>query len=312
MNGPFYDSAWMFPVLAALGLAAANLDVAPSAIEARLLERLRSFRGVMGIAATRLDTGERVRVNADLRFPTASTIKTAVMMEVFHQVAEGRLRKNEMLTLTEEGKVGGSGVLQGFHAGAQLSVADLMHLMITVSDNTATNLLVDRVGTANVDERLGSYGFKETKLFRATFRQGRPDVYPDLEKEFGLGMTTPAEMARLMELIATGRAVNPKASGEMLAILAAQKVRHMIPRALPATPGLVVANKTGEDDEKLPNAGGVLRGVRADAAIVQGAGVRYVIAVYARQVEDTRWSVDNDALVTGGELARMVHDHFMR
>lgn len=301
-------------LIATLGLAAAaSGHDAPSDIEARIGERLRSFRGAMGVAAKRLDTGEEISVNADKRFPTASTIKTAVMIEVFHQIAEGRLRKDQVFTLKDADRVGGSGVLAGLGAGVQLSLADLLHLMIVVSDNTATNLLVDLAGTGNVDKRLESYGLTQTLLFRATFRDGRAEVHPELEREFGLGMTTPREMARLMELIATGSAVDRAASDEMLAILKQQQSRSLIPRLLPGEEeGVEVANKTGEDDEKQPDTGGARRGVRADAAVVLTPRGRYVVAICARQVEDARWTVDNDALVTGAHVSRLIYDYFTR
>lgn len=308
---PYQTATWL-SALASLALAsAAFADPARSALEARLSERLRGFRGVMGVAAKHLDTGEAIAVNADLRFPTASTIKLAVMVEVFHQIAEGRLRKDQLLTLTDAVKVGGSGVLTGLRPGGQHSVADLLYLMIAVSDNTATNLLIGLVGTSRVNERMASYGLPQTRLYRPTFRDGRADVLPEEEKEFGLGSTTAREMARLMELIATGKAVSREASDEMIAILTRQQVRDMVPRLLPdETAGVVVANKTGIDAEKAPDASGVHRHVRADAAIVTTPKGRYVVAIHARRVEDTRWSVDNEALVTGAEVSRLIYDHF--
>jgi beta-lactamase class A len=216
------------------------------------------------------------------------------------------------ITLREADKVGGTGVLNGLREGVALSVADLIHLMIVVSDNTATNLLVHRLGTAAIDDRLVSYGLSNTKIFRPTFRDGRADVFPELEKEFGLGMATPREMAKLMELIAEGRAVSRDASAAMAATLRRQQDRAMIPRLLPQDAGLQVGNKTGTDQEKLPGPDGVRRQVRADAAIVTGKNVRYVIAIYARQVEDPRGGVDNDALITGARVSLMVYQHFLR
>jgi beta-lactamase class A len=279
-------------------------------IEERIRARLVSFRGVMGVAAKELRSGEQILIDADRPFPTASVIKVAVMVEVFQQLAEGRLRRDQELALPETAKVGGSGVLQRMHAGLRPSVADLVDLMTTVSDNTATNLLVGLVGTERVDARLASYGLKQTLLFRPTFRDGRAEVRPDLESEFGLGMSTPREMTRLMELIARGEAVSAQASAEMLRILGAQLCSDMIPRALPE--GVRVAHKTGMDEEKRPGPDGMRRHVRAAAGIVEGPSTRFVIAIFARQVEDTRWSVDNDALVTGGEVARIAYDHFSR
>ena len=234
------------------------------------------------------------------------------MVEAWQQAADGRLSMDTAVTLKAADKVGGAGVLRGLHDGLALSVADLIHLMIVLSDNTATNLLIERLGTAQVNQRLESYGLRETKLFRPTFRDGRPDVLAELEREFGLGMTTPREMARLMALIAEGKAVNRVASEAMLATLRRQQDRAMIPRLIPTGDRIQIGNKTGTDEEKHPLKDGVKRQVRADAAIVTGPDFTYVVAIYARQVEDTRWGVDNEALTTGARISRMIYEHFSR
>jgi beta-lactamase class A len=277
-------------------------------LDEKISDLVRSFRGVMGIVAVDLQAPRSIAVNADVRFPTASTIKTAVMVEAYHQISEGALALDTTFTLRDADKVGGSGVLNGLHDGLQLTARDLIHLMIVLSDNTATNMLIARLGTARVNARLERYGLRETKLFRPTFRDGRADVLPELEREFGLGVTTPREMARLMELIAEGKAVDAKSSEAMRATLARQQDRAMIPRLLPA--GVTVANKTGTDEEKHPGPDGNKRHVRADAAIVSGPNCRYVIAIYARQIEDRRWSVENEALTTGARISSLVHEAF--
>jgi D-alanyl-D-alanine carboxypeptidase (penicillin-binding protein 5/6)/beta-lactamase class A len=266
----------------------------------------------MGISATNLATGETIAVNADVRFPTASLIKVAVMVEVYHQIAEGKLRRDTKVTLHDSDKAGDETVpLNVLHDGVLLTVPDLLNLMIAYSDNTATNLLVRLVGTANVDRRMASYGLANTKIFRPTFRDGRADVFPELEKEFGLGMTTPREAARLMRLIADGKIVDRATCDEMLAILQKQQDRAMIPRSLPLERDrIVVANKTGWDEEKIPDAGGLKGDVRSDAAFVQSPRARYVIAICARKVRDKSPGVDNRALVTGARLSKMVYDHF--
>lgn len=293
----------------AAGVAAgAHPPPRPSGIEQRIAVRLRDFKGVCGVAAINLLTGEQILVNPDARFPTASTIKVAVMVEAYAQAAERRLSLDARLVLRDADKVGGSGVLNGLREGLSLTVGDAIHLMIVVSDNTATNLLVARLGTAHIDDRLEALGFHHTRVFRPTFRDGHADVLPDLEREFGFGMTTPREMARLMALIAEGKAVGAEASASMLATLRKQQDRAMIPRLLPDD--VLVGNKTGTDQEKQAGPDGVRRHVRADAAIVTGEGVRYVIAVYTRQVEDTRWGVENDGVTTGARISRMVYDYF--
>ena len=283
----------------------------PDRLEAEIQAIVRTFRGVLGVAAIDLSGAaprEIAAVNAGLRFPTASTIKTAVMLEAYHQSAEGRLTFDTPLTLHASDVVAGSGVLRDLHDGLTLTVGDAVQLMIGLSDNTATNLLIGRLGTARVNARLDTYGLTSTRLFRPTFRDGRPDVLPDLEREFGLGMTTPRDMARLMALIATGRAVNADASKAMLATLRRQQDRAMIPRLL-TDDGVEVGNKTGTDEEKQPGPHGVKGQVRADAAVVTGPnGLHYALAIYARQVEDTRWTIDNDALVTGARVSKLVYD----
>lgn len=270
---------------------------------------IREFDGVVGLAARDLITGEEIVVNGDTRFPTASAIKTAVMLEAWHQAAEGTLSMDATLTLRDAEKVGGSGVLNGLSDGLVLKVRDLIHLMIVLSDNAATNMLVNRLGTKRINDRLRSYGLDQTKIFRPTFRDGKPDVFPELEREFGLGMSTPREMAKLMALIAEERAVSPEASRSMLATLRAQQDRSMIPRNLPAA--VRVGNKTGTDSEKLADAQGRRGAIRTDAAIVTGDNIRFVIAIFVRRGADTRGGVDNAGVLLGAKLSQLVLDIFV-
>ena len=291
--------------------AVAPLSQMTDSLTANVAAIVKGFRGQMGVAAINLRTGATVEVGADLRFPTASTIKTAVMVEAWQQAADGRLTMEATIPLEARHKVGGAGVLRSMRDGLTLSVADLVHLMIALSDNTATNMLIEKVGTARVNAGLERHGLHEIKLFRPTFRDGRPDVLPELEREYGLGMTTPRDMARLMALIAEGKAVNKAASEAMLATLRRQQDRAMIPREIDGD-GIQIGNKTGTDEEKQAGADGRKRHVRGDAAIVTGPNLSYVIAIHARQVEDMRWGVDNDALVTGARISKVIFDGFSR
>ncbi len=287
------------------------LSTAPSV--ARRIERIvHAFPGTLGVAVRNLGTGEAFAVNGDVRFPTASLIKVAVMVEVYHQMAEGRIPRDKVVTLAESDKAGDEPVvLNQLHAGIQLTVPDLLSLMIAFSDNTATNLLVGLAGTASVDRRMASYGLPNTKIFRPTFRDGHADVFPEEEKEFGLGMTTPREIARLMELIAEGKVVDRASCDQMLAILEKQQDRAMIPRSLPyGRDRIVIANKTGWDEEKLPDARGFKGDVRSDAAYIESPWARYVIAICARRIKDKTPTVDNVALTTGARVSRIVYDYF--
>ena len=280
----------------------------------RIESRIASFHGEMGIAVKDLETGDEIAFSGDRPFPTASLIKLAVMVEVYHQMAEGKLRRDSVLRLANEDKAGDEPVvLNQMEPGLNLTIPDLLALMIAFSDNTATNLLIRQVGTENVDRRMDSYGLLQTRLFRPTFRDGHADVLPELEKEFGLGATTPREAARLMTLIAEGKVVSRAACDEMLGLLAKQQDRQMIPRSLPfEREEILVANKTGWDEEKIADAAGVKGEIRTDAAYVKGPRSRYVIAILSRRGRDKRPGADNEALVTGAALSRMVYDELER
>jgi len=296
------------PALLAVRTAAAQNPT----LEKQLSAKLGAFQGEMGVYAKNLDTGETVAIGADQRFPTASLIKVAVMAEVFRQIESGKIRVDQTVVLKDADKAGDETIpLNMLHDGTSLTVRDLLRFMIAYSDNTATNLLVALVGTANVDKLLDTFGLTKTRLYRPTFRDGHADVLPEEEKEFGLGSTTPREAGRLMELIAEGKVVSRAACDDMIALLATQQDRAMIPRSLPyEREGFLVANKTGWDEEKLPDASGFKGDVRNDAAYVKTPKARYVIAICARRIRDKRPGVDNDALRTGGEISRMIYAHF--
>jgi beta-lactamase class A len=297
-------------VLATHGLA--RLAAVQSPDSALLRPVAERFAGELGVYAKHLGSGDSIAWNPDVRFPTASVIKVAIMVEAFDQIAHGTLTADTVMPVRDAAKVGGSGVVRELHDGAELTVRDLIRLMIVVSDNTATNMLLERVGVAAVNKRLAAYGLKDTRLFRPTFGK-KAEVDPELEREFGLGMSTPREMAALMEMIATGRAVNADASAQMRAILEAQQDDRMLPRHLPfGTREIIVGNKTGTDEEKLPDASGARGHVRADVGIVRVDGAAYVVAIFARRVKDQSWMADNAALVTGAEISRLIFDYFAR
>jgi beta-lactamase class A len=299
----------MLVVLA--GLQYPRLEAAQRKADAAEIRAVAErFAGELGVFAKHLGSGETIAWNPDVRFPTASVIKVAIMVEAFDQMARGTLAPDVVLPVRDALKVGGSGVVRELHQGAELTVRDLIRLMIVVSDNTATNMLLERVGVPAVNTRLAAYGLKDTRLFRPTFGK-KAEVDPELEREFGLGMSTPRDMAALMEMIATGRAVNADASAQMRAILEAQQDDRMLPRQLPFDAReIVVGNKTGTDEEKLPDPSGVRGHVRADAGIVRVDGSTYVVAIFARRVKDRSWTPDNAALVTGAGISRRIFDRF--
>ncbi|MGE5815742.1 MAG: serine hydrolase [Acidobacteriota bacterium] len=279
-------------------------------LEARINAIAAGFRGRIGVFAKNLESGETVAINADERFPTASVIKLAVLVEAYQQIEQGKLKASDHLVLHDSDKVGigDSGTVNELHDGTELTIQDLLNLMVVVSDNTATNLLVGRIGTAAANARMGTLGLKNTRIFRPTFRDGHPDCCPELEHEFGLGMSTPRDMGILMELIATGRAVGSGASKQMFEILRRQQDTNMIPRRLPGNAGVIVANKTGTDEEKQPDASGFKGHIHNDVAIVKTPGATWVLAIFTRRGQSPYWTAENEALTTGAEISKAVYE----
>lgn len=272
-------------------------------VEREIAREFAAFAGTGGLAAKHLGTGEELRVNAEAVMPTASTIKVPILIEVFRRVEAGTVDLERMLTVTEAVRVPGSGILRDLSLGVRLSVRDLATLMIVVSDNTATNLLIDLVGIDAVNRTLAEFGFARTRLqrrlsFAPTDAQPRP-----------LGVTTPAELASIMAALATGTILSAVSREAILEIMRRQHDRDLIPRYLPFFP---YAEELGEPENalRIANKTGGILGLRADMALVEWPGTRYAIGIITEGDPDTRFWAENagDRLI--GRVARLVFEHF--
>lgn len=144
-----------------------NWKLVRAKTEARLRELAAGTSGALGVSALDLTSGERFAINENLVFPQASAIKVPVLMEVYKQAHEGKFSLTDLRRLDKEHKAGGSGVLQELGDGtSQLSIRDLGVLMILVSDNTATNMLIDLVGKENINRTMASLGLQHTRVQR--------------------------------------------------------------------------------------------------------------------------------------------------
>jgi beta-lactamase class A len=180
--------------------------------DARLHAIIDTTAGVMGVAALDLVGDDDVLINADQVFPQGSTIKIPILMEVYRQAEAGTFALSDRRTLTDAVKVGGSGQLQTLGTGSELTIYDLCVLMISISDNTATNMLIDLVGMDRVNQTMADLGLEHTRLQRKmmdTAARARGDE----------NLSTPAEAAQIMEMLHRGTFVSRAASDEMLAIL---------------------------------------------------------------------------------------------
>jgi beta-lactamase class A len=178
----------------------------------------RGHHGVLGYSISNLDTGERLSLRGDETFPTASLIKVPILVTLYDQVEQKQLSLDDPLTVLKVDQVPGSGVLQFMHSGMSLSVRDAAVLMSVLSDNTATNLLLDRVAIRRVWQKMESPGLPHTKVHSKTFLR-ITSVAMDSSVKYGLGVSTPNEMAGLFGLLANGKAGHTCGRLAMLEIL---------------------------------------------------------------------------------------------
>src|SRR5580692_1283814 len=228
---------------------AATLSAQP--LQNAIRERIAAFPGTVSLYAKNLDSGATVGVRETDPVRTASTIKLAIMAAVFDAVARGQAKWDEPLTLTAQEKVSGSGVLGvEFSTGDQLPLRDVLHLMIVLSDNTATNMILERFTADAVNAYLDKLGIKSTRSMRKILGSGPAAGYsaagklPENQK-YGLGVSTPRDMVTILERLDRGEIVNPDSSREMLAILKRNQDNTGIIRHLMDVP---VAHKTGALD----------------------------------------------------------------
>ena len=175
----------MPPLLCLLALAAAP---PPDGLAARLSPLIRAHQGQVAVAVRHLGSDRTFFHRPDEVMPTASLIKVCVLVEAYLEAGEGKLSLRDKLELRESDKVPGSGILTThFSEGASLPLRDCLRLMIAYSDNTATNLVLDRVGIKNVNQRMADWGLKETRINAKVFRGATTSVDPARTKKYGLG-----------------------------------------------------------------------------------------------------------------------------
>ena len=295
--------------LAGTPAAASAQSIDWAGMKSQLEARIAQHKGQVGVAVIDLATGETLSIRGDERFPTASNIKIAVLLELFTQVERGRISLSDPLTLLKVDQIGGSGILQHFDTPLQLTVKDAAMFMINQSDNTATNLIVDKLGVRAVNERMDSLGYPGTKLWAKVSRSRQTSIDPDSSRVWGLGVTTPMENARIFASMYKGEAVSPEASKQMIAMARTQAWGYNeIPRYLP--PGVVVAHKTGSVSATRNDCGIVFTQRPRGKTISDPpqAGMRdYVVCVYTNENEDRSWvPVDNAAEVLIGDLSLIV------
>ena len=223
------------------------------------------------------------------------------MAAVFRAVAEGRASWDETITLREEDKVTGSGVLREFSNGLKLPLRDVVRMMIVVSDNTATNMVIERITADAVNAEMDRYGLTATRCMRKVLGDGKALKDPSgfsaagrlpENKRYGLGSTTPKEMVTLLEKLERGEVVSPAASKEMIAILKRQQFKEGIGRHL--------------EDEWVASKSGSLDALRSDVGLVYAPKGRVAMAITVDDMPRVDYSPDNAGNILISNLAKML------
>ncbi|MEP6730888.1 MAG: serine hydrolase [bacterium] len=276
---------------AAGGVSPASFQRADTAALHRTLDSLANVhRGVVGYTVHNLDTGERLERRGDETFPTASLIKVAILVTVYDLVEKGTLSLDDPINILKIDKVGGSGSLQFMHDNATVTIHDAAWLMTTISDNTATNLLLDRIIIRRVWDKMEKLGLMHTKVHSKSFLRNS-SVAMDSSVKYGLGVTTPNEMARLFALMSDGKAVSPKADSAMLYILAHNENFEKLQRWVD---GLDVPHKTGETNQ-----------VRTECGLFPLQS-RIAYCVLTKENKDERYVIDSEAHVMMAHMGRAI------
>lgn len=274
-----------------------NIETKSQTLDEKIQNAIKDFNGKVWIYAKNLDTGKDYSLRGGEQVRTASTIKLAIMAETFRQVESGKLKWTDELVLTKDNKKGGSGILFEFSDGTKIDLKTALHLMIVVSDNTATNLVLDKVGADNVNDFLDTLSLKQTRSLRKVFGGGESKALKTDEKmqAFGLGVSTPKDMVKLLEMIENGKLVSKEASAEMLEILKRQQYKDGIGRGLPDN--VVSASKSGALDK-----------LRSDVGIIYTSRGRIAMAVTTDDMPDVFYNQENPGLKMIWTLSQILQD----
>lgn len=275
--------------------------------------------GVLGVGIKTVWDGQEIFLEPDRAFPTASVFKIPVLFELLLQAEEGRIRLDDTVTVIEEMKSPGSGVLKELTSSPVLSVADLAMLMIIISDNTATDILVDLIGKEAINRRLASWGFSVTRvpmncrelLFELAGRPNGPftpevrleveQILKARERSFtgrayadrDNNLTTPREMVGLLEMLVRDGPLSTGVRERALHFMSRQQVRDRLPLHLP--PVVELAHKTGS-----------IAGVRNDAGILFVPRGPVLVCAFTRDLAD-----DQAGSAAVAEVGRLVHAAFV-
>ena len=255
----------------------------PPTLDDRVKAEIGDFKGSVWVYGKNLDNGKEYSLRGEEKVRTASTIKLPIMTEVFHQVEQGKIKWTDEFVLPNMRKEAGSGILFEFSEGTKIDLRTATNLMIVISDNFATNLILDKISQNNVNDFMRSLGLKSTLSLRKIGGGGDAKEYDEpLNKLFGIGVSTPKDMVTLLEKLEHGQVVSKAASAEMIAILKRQQYTDGIGRNLLDT--VPIASKSGALDR-----------LRSDVGIIYTRRGRIAMAITTDDNPVVHYNWDNEA-----------------
>lgn len=292
-----YKQVALFALLLSPRMFGATLDD-------QLKNKIGSFPGKVSLYARNLDSGATYGIAENEPVRTASTIKLAIMVECFAEAAEGKLSWSEPIEVTAGEKVSGSGILQDLTNGDKLPILDMVDLMIVLSDNTATNLILNRIGGNAVNARMASLGLTQTRVMRKILGDGtnlkaHPSGITDEgarpeNKQWGTGRSSPREMVEILDKLYHGTLISKSASDEMLEILKRQRDHNCIGRDLIDVP---IASKSGALDH-----------LRSDVGIIYSKQGSIAMAITVENIPQIDYTPDNPGDLLIASLSQILMD----
>jgi beta-lactamase class A len=250
-------------------------------LENYIYENVRKLKGSVGIYYKSLSTGVTLSHNENKGFISASMIKLPILIEAFHQIERKMISKDDSITLCENDKMPSCGALSYMHNGLKVTIEDLCNLMIILSDNTATNILIKHLGIDNINGYMHDLGLKNTILGRLLFDE-------EADRRGARNIVSANDVGELFERLWQGKLVSPAASKQMLDILKLQQLNHKLPARLGEE--LIIAHKTGEDT-----------GITHDAGIVYSSKP-FILCVL---------SEETDVVATNDFISALAHQAYL-
>lgn len=267
----------------------------------RIKAELTSYNGKMGVYIDDFK-GNKIEIDADEHFEAASAIKTYILLDLFQQVNDGEKSLDDMLVYTAENKIDGSGVLQSLDFGVKMNARSFATLMIIVSDNVATNVMIDYLGLEHINSTIKKWGFNDTELHNKI----------DFEKYSRLGTTTPRDYGKFFTMLHEKTLISKEACEQMLDIFKQQHYNSMITRDFPYYYLSGDDSIAGEDEQiSVASKSGSMNACRNDGGLVITPIGEYVIVLFNKEFYDPLYYPNHDATFYGSKVSRLVLDQFL-